>query len=106
MGRRVVIAFIIGILVAGCDARGADGPAPIEVVGVVTSVTGDLREIHEFEIQVDDGSTVQLIPAPRTTFDGGPLSHLFDHLRSGEPVRVTVVEGPLFRTAHAIGDAR
>jgi hypothetical protein len=61
-------------------------PSEDAMHGIVVEVTGDLNEVEAFTVLVD-GERVQFLPAP----DGDhafPLSHLQDHLRSGEPILV------------------
>ena len=67
--------------------------------GIVVEVTGDLNDVEAFTVLVD-GERVEFLPSP----DGGyafPLSHLQDHLRSGEPVLVgwDLVDGEYIATS-------
>jgi len=84
-------------------------PIPIEetVTGVVIAVEGNLTGIDSFVIRLPDGSDLTLIPTDDLLFDGvGPLSHVRDHLVSGNPIYVTYLtssEGQPI--VHAIGDA-
>jgi hypothetical protein len=84
-------------------------PIPIEetVTGVVIAVEGNLTGIDSFVIRLPDGSDLALVPTNDLLFDGvGPLSHVRDHLVSGNPIYVTYLtssEGQPI--VHAIGDA-
>jgi hypothetical protein len=67
-------------IVAACTQSGGT------MVGIVTSVEGDLTAVTSFTILVE-GDTFEFLPV-----DGGdyafPLPHLREHLRDGTPVRV------------------
>ncbi len=84
-------------------------PIPIEetVTGVVIAVEGNLTGIDSFVIRLPDGSDLTLVPTDDLLFDGvGPLSHVRDHLVSGNPIYATFLtssEGQPI--VHAIGDA-
>ena len=84
-------------------------PAPVEetVTGVVIAVEGNLAGIDSFVIRLPDGSDLTLVPIEGLLFDGvAPLSHVRDHLVSGNPVSVkylTSSEGQPIATA--VGDA-
>jgi hypothetical protein len=66
------------------------------VTGVLTDVAGDLTAVESFEIQ-SGGERLRFFPEDGLDVfgdDGTPLSHLFEHLQTGDPVRVTYrVEG-------------
>jgi len=82
--------------------------APVEtiVVGVVIDVAGTLAGIESFMIRLEDGSDLTLVPADGLLFDGvAPLSHVRDHMISGNPVEVTYESSPRGTLAIAIGDA-
>ena len=82
------------LLVAGCgDSH--DGQESVRAV--VLEVTGDLTSVESFLIRTEDGEILELTPAPGGDFRF-PLPHLRDHLRTAEPVLVTVdrsVDPPL-----------
>jgi len=82
---------------------------PVEetVTGVVIAVEGNLAGIDSFVIRLPDGSDLELSPTEGLLFDGvAPLSHVRDHLVSGNPVTVTYVDASEgLPTVHAIGDA-
>jgi hypothetical protein len=59
------------------------------VTGIVVEVDGDLVSVSRFVVVIEDGSRLEFQPSPGILFhDRAPISHLQDHLRSGEPVRV------------------
>ena len=60
--------------------------------GVVVAVDGSLQGIDRFTVLDSSGIETVFEPGPEATFgDEGPLSHLFDHLRNGEPVHVEYI---------------
>lgn len=94
MTRRLATAVSLIVLVAGCAGEES------RVVGTVVSVEGDLTTVTAFEVQTDRGR-MRFVPdtdlAGFLDDDGNvdaPVTHLWDHLRDGQPVRVTYrVEG-------------
>ena len=58
------------------------------VEGRITAFDGDLSEVRSFTLVTEDGDSLEFVPGPGASFHGGPLSHLRDHLVSGEPVVV------------------
>ncbi len=98
MIRRILAVAILLTLVA-CGGRDSTR-------GVVIEVEGDLTEVTGFLLRLPDGSDLRLRPAAGILFhDDAPLSHLRDHLRSGEPVEVEyeVLENGT-AVAYRIGD--
>ena len=71
------------------------------------AVEGNLTGIDSFVIRLPDGSDLTLVPTDDLLFDDvGPLSHVRDHMVSGNPIYVTYLassEGQPI--VHAIGDA-
>jgi hypothetical protein len=65
------------------------------VTGTVVAVEGDLTTVSAFELQTDAGTRLRFEPGPDLTAfadedgDGAHITHLWDHLRDGHPVRVT-----------------
>jgi hypothetical protein len=81
-------------------------PERIEVVGVVIAVEGNLQGTDSFTIVVDGGTELVFLPEKGLLFDGGPLSHLRDHLTSGSPVGVSYsTDASGNNIAHVVGDA-
>lgn len=66
-------------------------PEISEATGVVIAVNGGLQGVDSFTLLLEDGSRLQFFPAPGLLFDGGPLSHLNEHMASGAPVHVVFV---------------
>lgn len=96
------LAGVLLILVA-CGDSGA-GPVVETVEGVVLEVKGDLEGIDSFVLRTDGGEVIEIVPAPDGDFRF-PLAHLYDHLRTSEPLSVGLdrsVDPPL---AVAIRDA-
>jgi hypothetical protein len=93
MKRTIVLAVATAIAIAAVGCASDDSGASDEVVGVVAEVTGDLTHVESFVVLDDAGNSHLLTPAEGLLFYGGPLSHLRDHIVSGERVRVTFEEG-------------
>lgn len=97
--RSLVGVAVLGLM-AGCGATsstlpGTDEPPtttalasgpPQHDIGVVVAVDGTLAGVDSFSVLLSDGSTIQVTPQRGLLFDGGPLSHLRDHLVSGSPI--------------------
>jgi hypothetical protein len=64
------------------------------VDGVVIDVVGDLSTTEAFTLALSDGSQIIFYPTADATFHGGPMSHIRDHLLTGEHVRVEYVQLP------------
>ena len=77
------------------------------MTGVVIAVEGGLGGIDSFVVRLEDGSDLMLVPVEGLLFDGaGPISHVRDHMISGNPVEVTYETSAVeSATAIAIGDA-
>lgn len=74
------------LVLAACGGSG-DGP-PVETVqGVVLEVNGDLEGVESFVLRTNDGEVLELVPSPDGDFRF-PLAHLYDHLRTSEPLSV------------------
>lgn len=54
--------------------------------GIVVEVEGDLENVSGFSVLVD-GDVIEFSPSPAGTY-AFPLTHLREHLRTGEPVQV------------------
>lgn len=80
-------AIVCLVLAWGFVACGGEDPS---LVGVVTAVDGDLTTVNSFQVRSSEGEVIEFTPAPGISFHGStPLSHLTDHVLSGEPVEVT-----------------
>lgn len=78
------------VLLSGCSsAEESSG----EVRGVVTEVTGDLSGVESFVVMDVSGDSLKFVPGDGLTVAGGPVSHLRDHVVSGEPVKVLFHSG-------------
>jgi len=67
----------------------ACGSGTEDVTGIVVEVEGDLTSVSRFVLVVPDGERLTFVPSPGILFhDRAPISHLQDHLRSGEAVTV------------------
>ena len=86
MRRRAVVGWLVvaSLLIASCGSSMSD-----EVTGIVTEVDGDLVTVERFVVVAPSSESFTFEPAPGLLFDDrAPLSHLQDHVRSGEPVTV------------------
>jgi hypothetical protein len=83
--RPILLTVVLAVAAAGC------GTDEERVTGVVVEVQGDLTAVESFGIVGSDGERMTFRPGPGlVTFEhGAPLPHLTEHLRTGEPVRVT-----------------
>lgn len=92
MGNGLVVGVVaLCVVVAGCS--GTDGGdadhAEHSVTGVVTEVSGDLTMVESFVVLDDEGNSHLFVPEANLTFYGGPLTHLRDHVVTGQRVTVT-----------------
>lgn len=89
MSRRALLAgAAVATLLALCTACGTGADSGMErIEGTVIEVEGGLAGVDWFVLRTPDGDR-RFEPPPDVLFDGGPMSHLSDHLRSGEPVAV------------------
>lgn len=102
---RTARAFLIIVGVLAIVAIFAFRSSPETAAGLVVDVQGDLTSVQSFSLRTGQGDVVRFVPAEDADFDGGPLSHIRDHLRSLEPVVVTYEdrEGTLVAIAVADG---
>lgn len=88
--RFAVVVAVVAVL-AGCSSP--EQQAANQIEGIVTEVTGDLEHVESFVVLDGDGMSHLLTPEDGLLFYGGPVSHLRDHIVSGERVVVTFEEG-------------
>ena len=90
MKRLLASLLLLSAIVAGC------GDGEQKVTGTIVSVQGVLDAIVTFEVQAD-GERLFFVPEDGLDVFGDgetPLSHLYEHLQTGDPVQVTYrVEG-------------
>lgn len=77
----VVGGILVSLMVVGCAQDGGT------VLGVVVEVDGTLDQIDSFTVLVE-GDEMRFLPADDGDYPY-PLSHLREHLRTGQPVFVT-----------------
>jgi hypothetical protein len=87
----VLVALAVGLAVSSCSTAGVGNDA---LSGVITEVNGDLTSVAGFVVLAEDGSSHRFTPVNGLRFEGGPLTHLRDHVVSGQPVVVTFERGP------------
>lgn len=79
---RAVATAAVVVALAAC------GDATTRVEGRIVEFDGDLTAVRSFVLLTERGDRIEFRPGPEATFHGGPLTHLRDHLVSGEPVVV------------------
>ncbi|MGH2774759.1 MAG: hypothetical protein ACRDJT_04915 [Actinomycetota bacterium] len=100
--RLVVGALLALVVLAACgeDSPGeAEQPAPEEITGPVTKVDSEsLGDVTSFEV-TQQGEVYVIFIDPEVNY-GFALSHISEHLASGDPVRVGLDEqdGKLYAT--------
>lgn len=97
---RTVLIGLVGVVALGLALLPSDSG---QLVGIVIAVDGDLTTVESFEV-LSDGDRLVFEPSSEGEF-AFPLSHLRDHLRTGEPISVEYerVEGIL--VAMRVSDA-
>jgi len=89
-----VVLAIVAFALQGCSSSDDHDHAVddehnqtlLVVRGTVIDVAGDLSTIAHITLLMEDGRQMDFVPAAGTLFDGGPISHIRDHLISGAPV--------------------
>jgi hypothetical protein len=100
--RLVLSALLALVVLGGCSDNPtveAGQPAPEEVTGPVTKIDSEsLGEVTSFEV-TQKGEVFVVLIDPEINY-GFALSHLNEHLASGDPVRVGLDErdGELYAT--------
>ena len=99
--RQVVCALLALMVLGACsdDPAGDGQPAPEEITGPVTKVDSEaLGEVTSFEV-TQQGEVYVVLIDPEINY-GFALSHINEHLASGDPVRVGLDErdGQLYAT--------
>jgi hypothetical protein len=83
----VAVLVLVGVALPACSSDDR------VVEGIVVAVDGDLVDVRGFELALDDGSRLLLVPGDGVRFhDGLPLSHLQQHLVAGTSVEVRYTE--------------
>lgn len=82
-----IMVTTVAMMASACASESSDDPNTVE--GIVTEVTGDLTAVESFVITDSDGRSHLFRPEPGLLFYGGPLSHIRDHIVTGQRVVVT-----------------
>lgn len=90
MTRVLLAASVALIVLSGCSAAEESSG---EIIGTVTEVTGDLTSVESFVVIDGSGDSFKFVPGEGMTVAGGPVSHLRDHVVSGEQVSVRFHSG-------------
>ena len=102
----VGVAVFLAVLAARTWLLDRDPEPGVSVEGIVLELEGDLTSVQSFVVMAPDGERYTFIPAEGLTFHGGPLSHLRDHLTSGDTVFVVYERaGDGSLVAVEVGDA-
>ena len=88
MGRDRTLArtVLIGLVAAAAIILAIAPSDTGQLTGIVVAVDGDLTTVRSFEV-LSGGDRFVFEPSPDGDY-AFPLSHLRDHLRTGEPVAV------------------
>ena len=84
----VGVAVFLVVLAGRAWLLDRDPEPGVSVEGIVLEIEGDLAEVQYFVVMDSAGERFTFKPAEGLTFHGGPLSHLRDHITSGEAVFV------------------
>ncbi|MCB1246337.1 MAG: hypothetical protein KDB69_03640 [Acidimicrobiia bacterium] len=90
----LTLGVVCALLASACGGSSSTDPDEPVVQGIVTEVTGGIDSVSSFVVMDDNGDLHEFTPEPGLLFYGGPLSHLRDHIVTGERVKVTYEEGP------------
>ena len=87
----VMLLTALGLAIGACGGDPGDDEQIVVEVAVI-SVDGTLTEITGFTLRLSDGTDLIFVPAEGVLFHGNaPISHIRDHLGSGQPLRVGYV---------------
>jgi hypothetical protein len=93
MKRHVLVVVVAAALLALAGCSGSDPASSDTLTGVVSEVNGDITTLTGFVVLAPDGSSHRFTPADGLLFEGGPLSHLREHIITGQLVIVTFEQG-------------
>jgi hypothetical protein len=94
----VGVAVFLVVLAARTWLLDRDAEPGVSVEGIVLELEGNLAAVEYFVVMDSGGERYIFVPADDLTFHGGPVSHLRDHITSGDPVFVayeTAADGSL-----------
>jgi hypothetical protein len=93
MKRHVLVVVVAAALLALAGCSGSDPASGDTLTGIVSEVNGDITTLTGFVVLAPDGSSHRFTPADGLLFEGGPLSHLREHIITGQLVIVTFEQG-------------
>jgi hypothetical protein len=93
MKRHVLVVIVAAALLVLAGCSGSDPASGDTLTGVVSEVNGDITTLTGFVVLAPDGSSHRFTPADGLLFEGGPLSHLREHIVTGQLVIVTFERG-------------
>lgn len=102
MRTRAAVGLLVLLVAGSCAGEER------RVTGAVTGIIGDLAGITSFEVRPPGEDPITFEPDDDLDVFGDgttPINHLFEHVQTGQPVRVTYrVEGDV-NVAVAVEDA-
>jgi hypothetical protein len=90
----LMLAAAAGVAVmsmSGCSTSDTKGDNTL--IGVISEVSGDLTAVTGFVVLAEDGSSHRFTPIDGLLFEGGPLTHLREHVVTGQSVIVMFEPG-------------
>ena len=93
LSRLLVAVTIAAVIVSVSGCATADTSSGNTLSGVVSEVNGDLTTVTGFVVLDEDGSSHRFTPVDGLLFEGGPLTHLREHVVTGQRVVVTFEVG-------------
>jgi hypothetical protein len=117
--RKTALVLSVLVALAACGGATDDPAGPTDttapststdgtmmLLGTVIDVDGNLATVKEFTVRSPDGSETTFELADGALFDDGPIAHVRDHLRSGQPVTVEyAITEDGSNLARSLGDA-
>jgi hypothetical protein len=86
-----LVAVTAIVSLSACSTSGTGGGNTL--TGVISEVSGDLTNVSGFVVLAEDGSSHRFTPTEGLLFEGGPLTHLREHVVTGQRVVVTFERG-------------
>jgi hypothetical protein len=91
---QLLVASAVAVVIMSVSAC-STSPTTSEdtLTGVISEVSGDLTTLTAFVVLAEDGSSHRFTPVDGLLFEGGPLTHLREHVVTGQPIVVTFERG-------------
>lgn len=92
--RQLLVASAVAVVIMSVSACSTSPTTSDDTLtGVISEVNGDLATVTTFVVLTEDGSSHRFTPIDGLLFEGGPLTHLREHVVTGHPVVVTFERG-------------